>query len=336
MAGNMAERSRPYPLHYSIFLLDGVKLNFLSVGSGDLPFTGGNLIGEIATFQFSNFALDASSVLENYADMFVSPGTGISKVAFDTSVAAQRPASVAHGAFESDLIQVFHERTDILDSNLEVDIDGFTAGVYDGTTTNLPNGTIEAGTEFSSYLVHLDPTGAPTEELGFQGTIRFDRTILGILVGETSLNASDVLLSSVGEYATVDRSLDLNTDRLALFPDARTLFLDLNLLADRVIDLRVITATAEGLPGDFNLDDIISTSDLQVWESAFDSTDLGDAHFDGNTDGIDFLIYQENFQLVNGALGGTVPEPATISFVTFLFGVFLAGQRSAPARTTAY
>jgi len=103
-----------------------------------------------------------------------------------------------------------------------------------------------------------------------------------------------------------------------------------------VIDLRVITATAEGLPGDFNLDDIISTSDLQVWESAFDSTDLGDADFDGNTDGIDVLIYQENFQLVNGALGGTVPEPATISFVTFLFGVFLAGQRSAPARTTAY
>lgn len=78
------------------------------------------------------------------------------------------------------------------------------------------------------------------------------------------------------------------------------------------------------MPGDFNLEDIISTSDLQVWESAFDSTDLGDAHFDGNTDGIDFLIYQENFQLVNGALGGTVPEPATISFVTFLFGVFRA------------
>jgi hypothetical protein len=64
--------------------------------------------------------------------------------------------------------------------------------------------------------------------------------------------------------------------------------------------------------GDFNRDGVVDAADLDVWQGAVGTTNLGDADGDGDTDGADFLVWQR--QLASPPAwpaGVAAPEPAT-------------------------
>ncbi len=72
---------------------------------------------------------------------------------------------------------------------------------------------------------------------------------------------------------------------------------------------------------DFDMDGDVDSDDLGLWETAYASTDVGDANGDGRSDGLDFLIWQQQFGL------GVVPSPAAVSAVPEAgsAGLFLLG-----------
>jgi hypothetical protein len=62
---------------------------------------------------------------------------------------------------------------------------------------------------------------------------------------------------------------------------------------------------------DFNVDSVVDVADLAMWQAAYGVNNDGDADFDGDTDGRDFLIWQRQsgFELALSAV--TVPEPTS-------------------------
>ena len=78
-----------------------------------------------------------------------------------------------------------------------------------------------------------------------------------------------------------------------------------------VFDNLVVTDNSSGQPGDFTGNGIVDAMDLQQWQGDFGLNDESDADGDDDSDGADFLIWQQNL----GAPGQTaaaaaVPEPA--------------------------
>jgi hypothetical protein len=61
---------------------------------------------------------------------------------------------------------------------------------------------------------------------------------------------------------------------------------------------------------DFNVDTAVNSADLGIWKGAFELDVLGDADGDLDTDGNDFLIWQQ--QLGPTIVAAGVPEPATL------------------------
>jgi hypothetical protein len=70
---------------------------------------------------------------------------------------------------------------------------------------------------------------------------------------------------------------------------------------------------------DFNVDTAVNSADLGIWKGAFALDVLGDADGDLDTDGYDFLIWQQ--QLGPSIVAAGVPEPATL----WLAGCCVAG-----------
>ena len=80
------------------------------------------------------------------------------------------------------------------------------------------------------------------------------------------------------------------------------------------------------LPGDFDKDGVVDGSDFLAWQANFGLAEgatqaQGDADGNGTVDGSDFLIWQANFGSEAGAGAAAVPEPAAIS----LLGLALVG-----------
>lgn len=76
-------------------------------------------------------------------------------------------------------------------------------------------------------------------------------------------------------------------------------------------NLRALDIAA--IPGDFDLDGDVDSTDLGIWKSAYHMSANGDADGDGDSDGNDFIVWQRNLGL--GLPGGVaavsaVPEPA--------------------------
>lgn len=69
---------------------------------------------------------------------------------------------------------------------------------------------------------------------------------------------------------------------------------------------------------DFNGDGIVDNSDLRQWEDSFGMGTGGDADFDGDSDGIDFLFWQRFYHGPPMLEGQTVPEPASGALLTFV------------------
>lgn len=83
-----------------------------------------------------------------------------------------------------------------------------------------------------------------------------------------------------------------------------------------------IQYTGDPLDADFNDNLKIDTNDLALWESAYGLTDVGDANLDGRSDGLDFLIWQEQLRhrVSPPTSIASVPEPNTV----FLLVAFIA------------
>jgi hypothetical protein len=72
-----------------------------------------------------------------------------------------------------------------------------------------------------------------------------------------------------------------------------------------------VSAVGGELPGDFNGDSTVNTTDLGVWKGAFGASSVADANNDGVSDGADMLVWQRNAGLTGAAAAAhAVPEPA--------------------------
>lgn len=88
-------------------------------------------------------------------------------------------------------------------------------------------------------------------------------------------------------------------------------------------------------PGDFNGDGKVNAADLAQWTGDFGDNDDSDANYDGFSDGVDFLAWQQAYG--NGVLpsataaGAEVPEPSTATLIAAAAGVFASIRRRSAA-----
>lgn len=87
------------------------------------------------------------------------------------------------------------------------------------------------------------------------------------------------------------------------------------------LDIRIDDVTYTGvagspsIPGDFNGDTQVNSTDLDIWSTNFSTpsgatTAMGDADLDGDVDGNDFLVWQRN---VTGPGAAAIPEPSSLA-----------------------
>ena len=87
--------------------------------------------------------------------------------------------------------------------------------------------------------------------------------------------------------------------------DGKTFMLD---LTKGTTDYSILV----GVPGDFDGNLIVDAEDLAIWQTGYAIDDTGDADFDGDTDGRDFLIWQRNFQSEALRAATATPEPSAL------------------------
>lgn len=278
-------------------------------GTGQLPFSG-SMVGEISRMRFNNYALTGAGVFQNYTEVLDPVNFGIAGSAGHASVPGGRFRNVAAGIAESALVRVMQERTDSLDAPLAVD------GVIQGGETFTQNnaatpGTIALGTEVISYIMHFDPVGSNAAlQKHAVGSVVFENDILGIVLGDGSLAATDAVLGSIGVYgSTSGRGIALTGgDFIKVSPDRRTLSFDWSIMGNDISQMRVITLAP--VAGDFDGDGIATSADLEIWKASFGKDSFGDADFDGDTDGVDFLAWQRQFVATPlHVTQAAVPEP---------------------------
>ena len=286
-------------------------------GSGDLlPFHGAGMRGDLAYFHFYNYAIDGDTVLAHYNSKLASVDAGIGSTSLDVQVPSNRPGDLGEGLHEGDaspVILVMQERKDALAEELPVDIRPVEGQLYGslGLSQDI-DGTLPAEAIVSSYLVHFDPGGDPVTNQNASGSVTFDHAIAGILIEPDSLEQTDLLLGTIGRYPTGIREFDLlGIDELLVTDDLHTLTVSLNAMLDEVVQLRVLTI----LQGDFDGDGDVDGDDFLIWENNFPTITGalrfdGDANGDGAVDGNDFVLWQRNF-ILPAAIGQT-PEPSSL------------------------
>lgn len=104
-----------------------------------------------------------------------------------------------------------------------LDVDVTAPGSYTNQN-NLSAGTIPAGTQIRSWMIHFDPTTSRT----IDGAITFQRDILGLILESTPLDTSDLVVgSSSTAYPAPgtdpDRRMELADDPLFLSGDRRSI-----------------------------------------------------------------------------------------------------------------
>lgn len=79
---------------------------------------------------------------------------------------------------------------------------------------------------------------------------------------------------------------------------------------------RVVVEVSSPLSADFDGDGDVDVDDLDQWELSYAMDSLGDANGDGITDGLDFLLLQQQYtgdlSLPLSAVSATVPEPSAL------------------------
>ncbi len=282
-------------------------------GIGELPFTASGFNGDLAFMRYYNQAIDAHEVLNNYNLMLAHVDAGIVSTSGDVVSPTERPSDVRPGAHTGDqVISVLQERTDQLNDALPVDISPYSSQTYGkgGLTTGF-DGTLDAGILLTSYLLHFDPQSDPNTTQTTLGSVTFDRPIRGIIFTDESLQKTDPLLGTIGQYPIANRNADLENDTLALSDDLRTLTLTLNATAQEIIELRVLTSA---ILGDANSDGMVDIMDLAILGANI-NTDMailganiniddrlwmhGDFNFDGVVDVEDLAILGTHWTNLN-------------------------------------
>ena len=154
------------------------------------------------------------------------------------------PPSVQPGAIESNTQAfIFRENPGFqLAVDLDIDIS------QSGTVTSSPAtpGTIAAGTAIESYYLQFDKVGETAAFATANGSVTFNREILGLIVFNDGLDATDSILgSSATLYPTASPNRGIiaeqrGNDSLTLTADRKTLQFTLE-TANRVDSLRIIT-----------------------------------------------------------------------------------------------
>src|SRR5262249_39778301 len=99
------------------------------------------------------------------------------------------PPRVAADAFESNTtIAVFYELQNVALST-PLDVNATQPKVYEEGSGNT-SGTIDAGTEVNSYLIHFDKVGGSGTFLHLSGSVTVDEPILGLISETGTLESS--------------------------------------------------------------------------------------------------------------------------------------------------
>lgn len=292
-----------------------------SAGSGPLPFTGGNLQGDLAVFKFLNKALSRDDIRTRYNAVLSPVSWGLDQLAGQSAIPIYRPANLTLGAAESSKLLVIQERNDVLKSAISVDaLVTAGSGPIDPTPGNLPQ--LAAGTAFSSYLLHYDPLGSSAGMQLVTGSVTFDENIIALLFGGQQLALTDKSLGSIGNYGlTAPRGVTWsNGDYMTIASNQRTLNFSLSTVGTDLLQFRVLTnlATTPGPPtdpspsadADFNDDGVIDAADLLVWKTSFGMDAGADADGDGDSDGADYLVWQRTL----GTSVGSIVESSPTDF----------------------
>ncbi|MDC0936183.1 sulfatase-like hydrolase/transferase [Pirellulales bacterium] len=279
-------------------------------GGGELPFSGGNLNGQVASFEFYNYTLSSTQVLAAYNSKLHPADHGIQSVAGTAEISTTRPGNVSLDQTESASLLVTQERDDVLDAAVAVDAVIAGGATLDGGEPGTPR-TLPVGTAITSYLLHFDPminNGLLTETVA--GSVVFSRDILAVIYEPTSLADSDPMLGSIGDYGLEsDRGLMFDvSDFATISNDRRTLFFNFSVAGDELLQFRVLTDQA--IAADFDRNGIVDSFDLGVFEAAYGVDANADADFDGDSDGFDFLTWQRQLTEASDTENATaVPEP---------------------------
>jgi arylsulfatase A-like enzyme len=288
-------------------------------GSGNLPFSGG-FQGEMALVRVRNHSISASQVASNYNEFLAPTNYNLVSLGGDAQVPVERPTDTSLGSAESSQLQVVYERGDLLDAPLPVD--ALISGISTLNDSNdASSGQLAAGTEFSSFLVQFDPLGnAGGSEESVVGSIDFAGDILAILFDAATMEGTDALLGSIGDYGdTGDRGLLLGPEGfLGVSSDQNTLSFELMVPSDEMLQFRVITELI--LNADFNGDGVVDAADYTVWQ---DNLGLSASALNGNGSGAatvvqaDYLLWKTKFEALATGSESTaaVPEPTTLLLV---------------------
>lgn len=104
------------------------------------------------------------------------------------------PESVRAGALEdNDVLFLLPEHRGIELPRYRVLCDFLTPGRYDRLSSAV--GAAHGGTVVDSYLLHYDRVGTPNELVFVEGTIHFDRPIVGVIAGPQRLFDSDAMFA---------------------------------------------------------------------------------------------------------------------------------------------
>ncbi len=87
------------------------------------------------------------------------------------------------------------------------------------------------------------------------------------------------------------------------------------------------------IPGDFNQNGAVDGDDLAQWEGDFGQNGNSDADGDGDSDGFDFLVWQQNYTGSSPlATASAVPEPCSMVLLLAGFAMFTRGGRGVARR----
>jgi len=171
------------------------------------------------------------------------------------------PSSVAAGALEdNDLLFILPEKRGVTVPHYTVLCDFLEPGRYE----RLPRDSraIPGGTIVDSYLLHYDRVGTPLEGLiSVEGTIHFDRPIIGVIANNEWIGACDAMFQGEGtEYPDADyagrgfegrehRADGIRQDIVTISADRRTLTVHLE-TSTNIDQLRVLVEAAPEVDAD--------------------------------------------------------------------------------------
>lgn len=278
-----------------------------AAGAGPLPFSGGNLRGDVASFRFLNTALSPAAIRARYNAALDPVSAGVISHTGAVATPAERPSNVSPGAFESAQLQVVQERSDVLGAR--VTVDAVVTGTANVHSPGVGAPRLPVGTDFNSYLLHFDPVGATVGGLQtITGSITFDEDIIGLIARDSYLDASDARLGSIGNYGDALRGIVWSPgDYLTVDSNQRTLNFQLSTPTDQLLQFRVLTGALGPLTpivGDFTFDGYVTEQDLAVWSEVFANGSSADTDGDGDSDGADFLAWQRNLEVTAPAAHG--------------------------------